>query len=185
MSSAERGMQGLLVDTSVCRKQREWTDLCESAQQAGRRVFISTITLGEMLRRLREEKGATFALTVVQTALKSLSVTALPVDERVAECFAERIHERHPTGEDWNRAKQRRCHAMLRLGAKAPLEEINPDYHCSGTNDWFIAATAAAHELIMVTEDEGEEFRICERLTLRQAVSMLEAHGAPGEPKTP
>ena len=185
MSSPARDIRGLLVDTSVCLKQREWANLCELAKQTDRPVFISAITHGEMLRRLRTQLRARFAREKVHERLNGMGVVILPVDESVAECFAERIHERFPTGDKWNRAKQRRCHAMLRLGAKAPLEDINPEHHCSATSDWFIAATAAAHELIMVTEDEGEEFLICERMTLREAVSILEADEPPREPEAP
>lgn len=163
---------GILVDTSATRQYGALQGLCGLAKRVGCPVYVSAITHGEMLRHLRQKHGPTFAQTMIDDLLAKFGVRLLDVDEAVAQAFARSVHDLHPTDEAWNCAKQDHCLSMLGLPDR---KGISPNRRCSGTSDWFIAATAVAHDLLMVTEDTGPEFGICNKATVQQATAKLEA----------
>jgi predicted nucleic acid-binding protein len=174
-------LAGLLVDTNVVYATRRHTELFRLARQADVPMYVSAITHGERLRQLRVRHGDRYDPAIVSGGFDRLGIRGvLPVDERVADVFAQRIAGRFPTKNEWDRQKQAHCLAMLHLAHTIALDEISTHARCSGTADWFIAATAATHNLLMVTEDPELEFEICDSVNVRQAVEMLRAH-APQE----
>ena len=175
MSNPTAAAEGLLIDTSVVRHWGTWCELSESAQRAGVPVFVSSVTHGELLRHLRAKHGPTFSREALERNPHFAAAGRLPVDDSVAETFAASVHSAYPTSEEWNRAKQKQCHRMLHLGEKVPFEAVTSAEHCSATSDWFIAATAVHHGLLMVTQDTGPEWGICEKASVEKAKEMLAA----------
>lgn len=172
MSDEPGGLPDILVDTSVTRKAARFDALCEQARKANVRVYVSAITHGEMLRFLRETRED-FSAEHVDRKLQFPGVAVLAVDENVAHAFASATSANYPSEENWNRAKQSHCLDMLGLGGRVQLCDLSANRHCSGTSDWFIAATAVAHGLRMVTEDTGPEFRICDTCSIEKALADL------------
>lgn len=166
---------GILIDTSATRKYRTLHGLCRLARERGVPVYVSAITHGEMLRHLRAEHGPEFSQSIADQAVRAFGLQCLDVDETVAEVFAKAVHSQHDSDEKWNRAKQAHCLSMLGLGDRVTLDDVSPNRDCSGTSDWFIAATAVAHGLRMVTEDTGPEFDICATSKINDAVTELTA----------
>jgi predicted nucleic acid-binding protein len=124
-------------------------------------VFVSAITHGEMLRYLRTEYAAEYDADTVAASLLDLGVEIIAVDEHVASTFAQQVCERWPTHPEWQQRKRSHCEDMLEEG------------RCSAAADWYIAATAAHHGLLLVTEDTGPEFDICEHVRFGDLAEQL------------
>ena len=164
-------LAGILIDTTEIRGRRH-RRLCREAARRGIPVYVSAITHGEILRHIRTElpkTGGQYSPVTVAQSLADLGIEVTSVDERVAATFAEAVWGLWPTDEEWQERKRARCRAMLGLGDNAG----NPGARCSATSDWFIAATAAAHDWLMVTDDRGDEFAICESVTASEALQIL------------
>jgi hypothetical protein len=162
----------LWVDTNKARSAIDLRNLCRLAQRKGVEVVVHAQVYLEMRRQKRVELGAEFNERSFDKFLPQQRITIfeMALDQRTAATFADLLHHRYPTHDDWELAKQQTLGGELRAGFQVPPGSMPM------TTDWLIAlAVEADGESRIITHDDGEEWRVLRESEPKRALLWEEA----------
>jgi len=167
---------GFVFDTNVLYRPGELVEICRLARAApySLRLVVPTICYGERVRFLRQEYRDNFDEAEVWDFIRTNDLEVLHLALAHADTFADKVSREYPTNEDWQEAKRALCKRCL--GLDTADVGTSPSHDCGATVDWFIAATAAAEGFVLVSDDKGPEFEICDRWSVDDALEWLRKH---------
>lgn len=133
--------------------------LRNAAQKLDVTVVVPALVHFEVLHDLRVRYGPRFDADGVEAGLRSKCVVVAPFDEVAAKGAAQVLHRWFPHDDDWQAEKKQNCLHALGIDDAAGRG--------LATIDWPLGAQGEGSGWILVTGDQGPEFR---RTTLRMSV---------------
>ncbi len=180
----ERLRQGglrLAFDTNALTADRKFKDLCndvsrwnlmlEAQARPKVQLVVCTVAHIEKLFDLKQRFRGIFDLDVILAGLHSKGVEIEPFSALHALETAVRLGEAHPDSEAWHQAKKKRC--MECVGLPLTTHAPGTGSHCGATVDWLIGGHARASGCLLITNDQGPEFKGLERIKLDRLVTAL------------
>lgn len=163
-------MSRYAIDSSVARKPRTLRELASGLERRGEGpLIVPALVHTEMCFHLRRRLGDRFDGAAVTNALDGVAIVE-PFDREAAERGAEKLAGWHGSDEDWLIAKRAACaHA---LAVDAPADSAR---RCPATVDWYVACHAAAQGWVIITDDDGPEWRHVERIRSSELLEQLRA----------
>jgi hypothetical protein len=175
----------LALDTNVLYGFRQLGKLDTLVRRANRtvapqqiRLIVPALVHAEMLHDLRchiTQKGAAYDAGEVARSLGDKTVTIAAFEAEDGEGVSAQIFLHHPDPEDWRDAKRR--NALKHLGLSSMADQISRK-RVPATVDWFIAGHARGRNWLLVTHDNGPEFKGLERVGLEPLKAALTRMGA-------
>ncbi len=151
--------------TGVCNRLIQYNLRRAMADRAPIRLVICAVAHFEKLFHLKQHLKHKFNVSVVVQMLKTKGVEIQPFDVEHALHTANRIGSQHKTSADWQNAKREMY--LQSLGFPLSTQTIGTGKNCGATIDWLIGGHAQAENAILVTDDEGPEYRgIVDRVKL-------------------
>jgi hypothetical protein len=146
----------LWLDSNVARSPKDVRELTRRASPKGIRVVVPAQVHLEICRQVREREGMQFSQQLIDSFLgqAGIEVVEARLDRATAEMWAEMLHQRFPTSENWKAAKLTSVKAKLPEGTTLPASKVPM------TTDWWIAlAVERDSNAFIAVEDKGEEWR--------------------------
>jgi len=126
----------LLVDTNLLWKHSLRNRLTEQIKVGRVRAYVPTLVHAERIRQIADQKGADFAIHVIQQLVADSRIELLPFSVEDAEAIAE----------VWLSLKKR--------------DIATPEYWKAHRFDILLCAVAYARGYILVTDDQGTHFKV-------------------------
>ena len=164
----------LAFDTSALFRDRSFAKLCRDLQrlslhrQSQMELVVSAAVHGEKLFDLKQAFRGSYDYQIVVKSLFQLGLAIVPFVEEDARVLGELLGATYPDADSWNAAKRRHYRQSLGLPAG---DATGGGKRLSATLDWLIAGHAQARSCVLVTNDEGPEFRHVRQVRL----SILQA----------
>ncbi|OJT16990.1 hypothetical protein BO221_47070 [Archangium sp. Cb G35] len=131
----------------------------------------------EMLLDIRQrllQMGSPYDASVVDQGLRDKGLQVVAFEKHHAERAAELIAGMFPDASAWREAKRLRYVRTLGLHDSEELRKVGK--RCSATIDWLIAAQASQEGWVLVTDDQGVEFKAVEmKMRLGELEELLRA----------
>lgn len=163
----------LWLDTSVAWSVPSVREIAKLAQRKGVKVVVHAQVHLETCRQRREaaaRDGKSFSAGRIHSFLQQLDIEVVEAsfDRATAEAWAELLHERYPTGKDWQRAKLLTVKASLPAEAQVPAESVPM------TTDWLMSLEAERCGAYVAVGDKGEEWGALRAMRPKRALSYEE-----------
>jgi PIN domain nuclease of toxin-antitoxin system len=165
------GLRGFLFDTNTLWEWRRVEGICVEAHRRGMVVALCSLVHGERTRQERIHYGTGYSQETIDIWMEENHMQIISVERRHAEQFALDAATRYPTENDWYAYKRQRCIDCLGLQDTSGVK--GKGQTCGAPVDWFIAATAAEENLLLVTADRGPEFASVKTATLKEVEQRL------------
>lgn len=152
----------LAFDTSALFRDRSFAKLCRDLKrlslhrQSQLELLVSAAVHGEKLFDLKQAYRGSYDYQRVVAGLFQLGLSILPFVEEDACVLGELLGATYPDADSWNAAKRRHYRQSLGL---PDGDATGGGKRLSATLDWLIAGHAQARSCVLVTNDEGPEFR--------------------------
>lgn len=163
----------LWLDTSVA-----WSAACvrviaDLAQTKGIKVVVHAQVHLESCRQTREfaaRDGKSYSAARVRSFLQQLDIEVVDgsFDQATAEAWADLLHRRYPTSDDWRRAK------LLTVKASLPQEAQLSATSVPMTTDWLMSLEAERRGAYVAVGDKGEEWEALRAMIPKRALSYEE-----------
>lgn len=152
--------------TNCWGKLRNWRRK-QNASPAALVLYVPAMVFKEKLLQARHDYGVDFNLTKIEKALQTAGAEIVPFTQQDAAATARWLAGQFENRGLWHAAKRAR---ILRV------QEVDAKSECPSTTDWLIAGQTHARGWILITNDQGIEFRNVRRASLAtflDAVDLL------------
>jgi hypothetical protein len=156
---------------NLCNDISRWNLMLEAQKLPKVRLVVCTVAHIEKLFDLKQRFRGIFDLDVILAGLQSKGVEVEPFSAMHALETALRLGESYPDSEAWHQAKKNRCLGCVGLPLTTPAPGSGK--YCGATVDWLIGGHAHASGCLLVTDDQGVEFKGLERIRLDRLVEAL------------
>jgi hypothetical protein len=161
---------------ALCNDVARWNERLKLARREPVQLAVCAAAHAEKLFDLKQQYRDKFDMGSILGVLRSKGLVIEPINESHALELATRLGEDYPDTAAWRAAKRRRCFECLGLNPKTTHADGSGS-RCGATIDWFIGAHARAEKSILVSDDEGWEFKgVSERVrldVLAEAIQQL------------
>lgn len=171
----------LALDTNVVYGDVRLFELCDRLNTLKQRrvashttLFIGAVVYSEKLHDLRQKHAQRYDPDVILQGMRRKGLVVRDFTHLHADHLARLLGERYPSATDWYAFK--RTLYLKRLGLPQDMWEQAPatGQNCGATVDWLIAAQADCEGWLLVTEDDGLEFRGIKRIRLARLEDALQ-----------
>ncbi len=165
-------MPNLWIDTNAARSAPELEKLSRLAQPKGVDVVIHPQVYLERRRQQQAHLGARFSEKIFDKFLQRCNIRVVPffLDQATSASWADELHRRYPTDEEWEAAKKRTIGGSLKPGFA-----VMPGW-MPMTTDWFISLVVEGDAgSRVITDDDGEEWRMLRLAAPPRALGWEEA----------
>ncbi len=174
----------LLFDTNALFSGRRILELCDQAsqlnsihQERNLELFVSAAAHAEKLFDLKQQHRDEYDEAKIVEGLARKGLTIHSFETRHAAQTAILLGEAFPDPRSWHAAKRQQCLHCLGINEHVlNSSKSGTGKRCGATIDWLIAAHAKTEDCVLVTDDEGIEFRLVERVklgTLERAMQRM------------
>jgi len=157
---------------NLCNDFSRWNLMLEAKNLPKVQLVVCIVAHIEKLFDLKQKFRETFDLDVILAGLQSKGVAVEDFSAVHALETAVRLGDAYPNSSEWRQAKKKRCLECVGLQFTTPTPGTGK--HCGATVDWLIGGHARASESLLVTDDQGLEFKGLERIRLDRLVAALQ-----------
>jgi len=169
----------IAFDTNALESDRRFNQLCNSINRINQKfrfqlqLTIPTLAYFEKLYHLKQKHSDSYDFDLILKGLQGKQVQIMSFEPIHAEGVVGLIHTQFSTREEWLAAKIKRCAKCLGINEKI----VSGSKKCSATVDWLIAGYAIKENSLLITNDQGIEFKDVNKKTtleiFEQAIQEL------------